>query len=116
MCGYQTQTELQQLTHGSNPKHDHVLTVLKRLRLVSTRLAAATSGLELAALGAHVRLDMRVWDTWRTKVLNGFPAVLGAAQKHAIGPGGRPQCQLVKRDDLTSGLHHSEPGLCRVGG
>lgn len=75
------------------------------LRLVATGLAAATGRLELAALGTHVRLDVRVGHAGGTEVLYRLAAVLGAAQQHAVRAGRGAHGELVEGDDLTTGLH-----------
>jgi hypothetical protein len=61
----------------------------------------ASTCLELAALGADVRLDCAAGDTRGAEVLDGFAAVLGAAEEDRVGAGGGAEGKLVEGDALA---------------
>lgn len=75
-----------------------------RSGLEATALAAATSLLKLAALGAHEGLRMRARYAWCAEVLNRLARVLRAAQQHAVAASRRRQRQLVKGQNLAASL------------
>lgn len=73
-------------------------------RLVPARVASPAGLLELAPLGAHVRLRRRTRNTGgRAKVLDGLPRRRLAAQQHAVAPRRRGERELVERQDLPAG-------------
>merc|ERR1719326_1973630 len=73
--------------------------------LVTTRLPAATSRLELAALGADVRLGAAARNTWcLTEVTLRLTSVDRATKEHSAEAKRRPQCQLVESQALATSL------------
>lgn len=67
------------------------------LLLVSTAAPATTSLLELAALGADVRLGVRAGDTGGgAEVLDGLASLAATLQQHSLAAHGRTQSQLVE--------------------
>merc|ERR1719163_1049180 len=74
--------------------------------LVTTRLPAATSRLELAALGADVWLGAAARNTWcLAEVTLCLTSVDRATEEHSAKTKRRPQRQLVESQALATSLH-----------
>ena len=75
--------------------------MLPCLHLEATRPSAATSLLELAALGGHIRLLVLVGT--EAEVLDGLTGVLGATQEERVGARGLLEGELVEGENLAAG-------------
>ena len=80
------------------------------LTRVSSAGATTTGLFELAALGAHIGLDVATWLARDAKVLHGLAGVLGSAQKHRVRALGGAGGQLIEGDGLTASLDDASTG------
>lgn len=85
------------------------------LHLEASGSPAATSSLELSALGDNTGLDavvsVGVVDAGAVaEVSNGLASALGTTQKHGVGALGGAEGKLIQGDALTAGLDDSSSG------
>jgi len=81
---------------------------LLHLNLEATRTSAATSTLELAALGDNMGFLVLV--RAEAEVLDGLTAVLGAAENKGVAASGSSESELVERNGLATGGNNACTG------
>lgn len=81
------------------------------LNLETPRPPPPSSPLKFPPLALNIRLLMRMWP--KPKMFHSLSRILRSPQHNAVTSRGRPQCQLINRQALSTSFF--DPGACRGG-
>src|SRR5690242_21530309 len=99
------------VTTPATPRNRSTSSLSRRLDLETPGPSAATSALELAALGLDVGLLVGVGT--EAEVLDSLAGVLGSTEEDGVGTSGETGGNFVDGENLTTSLLNA--GACRSG-